>query len=329
MKSRIWLFRFLILCLSAFESGVVAWAAQLSDEEPIRIVQLIQGNQFRRMYPDAVTGLLESVSAQTTLNVDPDPLVIESFDDPAIFKHPFIYVNYSDRSDWELTESEKQALKRYIDRGGFIFIDAGISASFLGDKTGTGQGQSFAEWRVRPNLAELFNEIVPETSFRPLPRSHGLFRSFHVGLPDSSVLPDTVQEFVVNEKWPQGSYSSMGLEVDGRLAVLAMPIVAMGWGRNEVGKWTTRIGFRIRESAEGLSDRLSEAYASGEPFEVTREDGRADIIYTQNQTMPSWVQEAGGDWRVFQYHYSQEISDYAHVFYTQLGVNIVVYVFTQ
>jgi|TARA_B110000037_G_scaffold211975_1_gene264178 hypothetical protein len=148
-------------------------------------------------------------------------------------------------------------------------------------------------------------------------------------LPDSSVLPDTVQEFVVNEKWPQGSYSSMGLEVDGRLAVLAMPIVAMGWGRNEVGKWTTRIGFRIRESTEGLSDRLSEAYASGEPFEVTREDGRADIIYTQNQTMPSWVQEAGGDWRVFQYHYSQEISDYAHVFYTQLGVNIVVYVFTQ
>ena len=182
---------------------------------------------------------------------------------------------------------------------------------------------------MRPNLAELFKEIVPETSFRPLPRSHGLFRSFHVGLPDSSVLPDTVQEFVVNEKWPQGSYSSMGLEVDGRLAVLAMPIVAMGWGRNEVGKWTTRIGFRIRESAEGLSDRLSEAYASGEPFEVTREDGRADIIYTQNQTMPSWVQEAGGDWRVFQYHYSQEISDYAHVFYTQLGVNIVVYVFTQ
>ena len=329
MKSRIWLFRFLILCLSAFESGVVAWAAQLSDEEPIRIVQLIQGNQFRRMYPDAVTGLLESVSAQTTLNVDPDPLVIESFDDPAIFKHPFIYVNYSDRSDWELTESEKQALKRYIDRGGFIFIDAGISASFLGDKNGPGQGQSFAEWRVRSDLVELFKEIVPETSFRPLPRTHGLFRSFHAGLPDSSVLPDTVQEFVVNEKWPQGSYSSMGLEVDGRLAVLAMPIVAMGWGRNEVGKWTTRIGFRIRESAEGLSDRLSEAYASGEPFEVTREDGRADIIYTQNQTMPSWVQEAGGDWRVFQYHYSQEISDYAHVFYTQLGVNIVVYVFTE
>ncbi|MGK0238140.1 MAG: hypothetical protein ACI92G_001604 [Candidatus Pelagisphaera sp.] len=329
MKSRIWLFRFLILCLSAFESGVVTWAAQPSDEEPIRIVQLIQGNQFRRMYPDAVTGLLESVSAQTTLNVDPDPLVIESFDDPAIFKHPFIYVNYSDRPDWELSESEKQALKRYIARGGFIYIDAGISASFLGDKNGPGQGQSFAEWRVRSDLVELFKEIVPETSFRPLPRTHGLFRSFHAGLPDSSVLPDTVQEFVVNEKWPQGSYSSMGLEVDGRLAVLAMPIVAMGWGRNEVGKWTTRIGFRIRESAEGLSDRLSEAYASGEPFEVTREDGRADIIYTQNETMPSWVQEAGGGWRVFQYHYSQEISDYAHVFYTQLGVNIVVYVFTE
>ena len=78
-----------------------------------------------------------------------------------------------------------------------------------------------------------------------------------------------------------------------------------------------------------MSDRLSEAYASGVPFEVTREDGRTDIIYTQNEGMASWVQEAGGDWRVFQYHYSQEISDYAHIFYTQLGVNIFVYVFTQ
>ena len=328
MKSRSWLLHLLIFCLSIFEFGVAALAENSSDEAPVRIVQLIQGNQFKRMYPDALTGLLESVSAQTTLNVDPDPLVIESFDDPSIFKHPFIYINYSDRQDWQLTESEKQALKRYIERGGFIFIDAGISASFLGTQNARSQGQSFAEWRVRPDLAELFKEIVPETSFRPLPRSHGLFRSFHVGLPDSSLLPDTVREFVVNEKWPQGSYSSMGLDVDGRLAVLAMPVIAMGWGRTEVGKWTRSIGFRIRESAEGLSDRLSEAYASGEPFEVTREDGRTDIIYTQNQAMASWVQEAGGDWRVFQYHYSQEISDYAHIFYTQLGVNIVVYAFT-
>ena len=329
MSPRIWLLHLSIYCLSIFEFGGIAVAETSSGQESIRIVQLIQGNQLRRMYPEALTGLIESVSTQTTLNVDPDPLVIESFDDPAIFKHPFIYVNYGDRQDWQLAESEKQALKRYIERGGFIFIDAGISASFLGNQTSRAQGQSFAEWRVRPNLAELFKEIVPETGFQPLPRSHGLFRSFHVGLPDSSVLPDTVREFVVNEKWPQGSYSAMGLEVEGRLAVLAMPIIAMGWGRNEVGRWTRSIGFRIRESAEGLSDRLSEAYASGEPFEVTREDGRTDIIYTQNEGMASWVQEAGGDWRVFQYHYSQEISDYAHVFYTQLGVNIFVYVFTQ
>jgi len=329
MKSRNRLLSSLVVCLSIFKFGAVVLAEEPSGEEPIRIVQLIQGDQFRRLYPEALTGLLESVSAQTTLNVDPDPLVIESFDDPAIFKHPFIYVNYGDRQDWQLTESEKQALKHYIVRGGFLFIDAGISASFLGNQNTRSQGQSFAEWRVRPNLAELFKEIVPESSFRPLPRSHALFRSFHVGLPDSSLLPDTVREFVVNEKWPQGSYSSMGLEVDGRLAVLAMPIIAMGWGRDEVGRWTRSIGFRIRESAEGLSDRLTEAYASGEPFEVTREDGRTDIIYTQNQAMPSWVQEASGDWRVFQYHYSQEISDYAHVFYTQLGVNIFVYAFTR
>ena len=303
--------------------------APLREPDPIRIVQLAQGNLVQRNYPDGLPSLLEEISKTTTLPLDPDPIFIETFDDPVIFEHPFIYVNYADREDWTLSESEKEALRDFIERGGFIYIDAGITASFLRDGGKHGQFHSFAEWRVTPELDEAFAGIFPGKSFQPLPRSHPLFRSFYSGLPDAATLPETVREFVINEKWPQGTYAAMGLNVEGRLAVLAMPILAMGWGKNDFGQWTTFIGFRIREGAEGLSDRLAEAVNTGTSFEVVREDGRKDTVYTQEAAMPAWVNEPGDTWRVFSYYYTQEISDYAHAFYTRLGVNIFVYAYTQ
>ena len=303
--------------------------APLREPDPIRIVQLAQGNLVQRNYPDGLPSLLEEISKTTTLPLDPDPIFIETFDDPVIFEHPFIYVNYADREDWTLSESEKEALRDFIERGGFIYIDAGITASFLRDGGKHGQFHSFAEWRVTPELDEAFAGIFPGKSFQPLPRSHPLFRSFYSGLPDAATLPETVREFVINEKWPQGTYAAMGLNVEGRLAVLAMPILAMGWGKNDFGQWTTFIGFRIREGAEGLSDRLAEAVNTGTSFEVVREDGRKDTVYTQEAAMPAWVNEPGETWRVFSYYYTQEISDYAHAFYTRLGVNIFVYAYTQ
>lgn len=301
------------------------------DASAIQVVQLVQGNSLHRNYADALPSLIEEIGKVTTLNLAPDPLFIETFDDPRVFQHPFLYVNFGDRPDWTLSEGEVTALRDYLKRGGFIFIDAGINADFLRQESGAGHGQfhSFAEWRVSPEVEAAFQQVFPDLRFRALSRNHELFTSFYAGLPDASILPEAVQSYVVNEKWPQGTYATMGLHVDGRLAVLAMPILAMGWGKNEQDQWTTFIGFRIREGADGLSERLAEAAYSGVRFETTREDGRKDIVYTQQAAMPAWVQEPDGDWRVFRYYYTQEISDYAHTFYTRLGVNIFVYAFTQ
>jgi len=110
--------------------------------------------------------------------------------------------------------------------------------------------------------------------------------------------------------------------------VLAMPIIAMGWGRTSLGNWETTIRFRVCESTAGLSDYLRTAAYSGSRFEVVREDGAKDIIYCQKQALPAWVNEPEGNWRVFRYYASREISDFAHVFYTQLGTNILVYALT-
>ncbi|MGE9295565.1 MAG: DUF4159 domain-containing protein [Puniceicoccales bacterium] len=294
------------------------------------ITQLVQGPVLQRNYPNALPTLLDTINDTTTFDIGLDPVFIESFADPKLLEHPVCYVNFGDRPDWELTEEEMDNLRGFLDRGGFLYIDAGINADFLRESDPAhSQSHSFAEWRVSPELETVFREIYPSARFKPLPRDHSLFRSFHAGLPDATVLPETVRDFVVNEKWPQGTYSAMGLEVDGRLAVLCMPILAMGWGKNEVDQWTTFIGFRIREGAEGLSERLSEAAYTGTRFEVVREDGRQDIIYTQEEAMPAWVQQPDGDWRVFRYYYTPEISDYAHRFYTQLGVNVFVYAFTR
>jgi hypothetical protein len=107
--------------------------------------------------------------------------------------------------------------------------------------------------------------------------------------------------------------------------VLCTPIIAMGWGKDQLGNWMTTIGFRIREGAKDLDKSLAAAAYSGESFETRREDGEMDIIYCQPRTKPAWVKEPSGRWRIFRFYHSREISEFAHVFYTQLGTNIVVH----
>jgi hypothetical protein len=137
-----------------------------------------------------------------------------------------------------------------------------------------------------------------------------------------------VRSYVINEKWPQGTYSMVALTVNGRIAVLATPIIAMGWGKNQLGAWESTIGFRIREGAPNLSELLQRAANTGETFPVAREDGGQDQVFCQPEGMPAWVREPDGTYRVFRYYHSREISDFAHLFYSQLGFNILLYALT-
>ena len=297
-------------------------------QTPVRVAQVRPGAARTRHYPSGLPSLLERVARETTLQVIPEPVILASFEDNALFAHPFIYVNFADRPDWTFSEAERANLRHYLERGGFLFIDAGINAEFLRDNVELGQHHSFAEWDACPALKDAFADLFPGRLFRALPRSHPLFRSFYRGLPDTEALPDTVRTFVEEEKWPDGTYSAVGLTVKGRLAVLVTPILAMGWGKNSLGGWETTIRFRIRESTTGLSEYLKTAAYTGARFEVRREDGGSDVVYCQQRFLPAWVREPDDRWRVFRYYGSREISDFAHVFYTRLGINIVVYALT-
>ena len=298
------------------------------DQAIVRVAQLVSGQALRRRYAYALPSLLQHVEDTTTLRVLPEPVVIESFEDRRVFESPFIYANFADRTDWTFTVGEVANLKAYLERGGFLFIDAGISAEFLREHVELGQHHSFGEWDACPELKQAFSVVYPDREFRPLKRSHPIFRIFYKGLPDTDMLPDTVRTFVEEEKWPDGTYSAVGIKVNGRLAVLATPIIAMGWGRNSLGHWVTTIRFRVREGTAGLADYLKTAAYSGVRFEVVREDSAKDVIYCQKRALPAWVSEPGESWRVFRYYGSREISDFAHIFYTRLGTNILVYALT-
>jgi len=294
----------------------------------VKIAQLIQGQPLRRAYPYAVATLLQSLNERTTVKVETQPTIISSFEDPQIFNFPLIYVNAADRHDWLFPPAEADNLRKYLERGGFVYIDAGINAEFLRGSASAGQHHSFADWDASPELKEAFKEVFPEKEFEPLNRKHPIFRSFYEGLPDASGLPDTVRQFVVNEKWPEGSYSTVAMTVKDRIAVIATPVVSMGWGKNAVGNWSSTIRFRIREAPPDLNSILPTAIVTGPKYPVTREDGRQDWVFCQGDTLPAWVEEASSNWRVFRYYPGLQISEYAHVFYTRLGINFVAYALT-
>jgi hypothetical protein len=321
---------FLFILLNFIQLRGVEKAGKQRDEGSLRIIQLLRQENSVRRYPDALPSLLKMLNEQSSARFDTDPLFINNLTDERLFENPILYINCDEQPNLEFPVEERDALRRYLELGGFLYLDAGIKASFLGADL----GHSYAAWEERPEVRDLFAQVFPEKTFIPLSRDHDIFRTFFSGLPKNEDLkiqesqkrlPETVLTFVEREKWPQATYSFVGLKVNGRLACVASPICAMGWGRDEFGAWIPPISFRIRESAENFDENLEVASFSGDTYEVTREDGLKDIIYSESGQRPAWVQEPNGKWRIFKYYSGEEISNYAHAFYSRLGMNVFLY----
>jgi hypothetical protein len=295
------------------------------NKDSVSIMQLVQGEPDARYHPDGLETLLQHLNDYTSMNVNPEPVFIQSFEDERLLDYPVCFVNFADRQDWTFSDKEADNLRVYLERGGFLFIDAGINTEFLAGDPRYGQFHSFADWKVSPVIEESFRKVFPAKQFKPVERNHAIFRSFFAGLPDPSILPDTVRDYVIQEKWPQGTYSLMGLEVNDHLGVVCSPVISMGWGKNRLGNWSSYISFRIRAASGGLSERLENAAVPGRSFKATREDGQEETIFCEQEAMPAWVKEPDGKYRIFSYYGSREISDYAHVYFTRLGINIFTY----
>ena len=101
---------------------------------------------------------------------------------------------------------------------------------------------------------------------------------------------EAIKDFVENEKWPQGTYSFLGLHVEDRLAVLATQ--SLPW----VGAKTRQvIGLApSRFALERVPDGVCGLHPTMVKFEASREDGLKDVVYSQVGQLPAWVEEPNG-----------------------------------
>ena len=118
---------------------------------------LRQENSVRR-YPDALPSLLKMLNEQTHAKFDTDPLFIDTLTDERLFENPILYVNCDEQPNLEFPKEERDALRRYMELGGFVYLDAGIKASFLGADL----GHSYAAWEERPEVRDLFTLVFPK-----------------------------------------------------------------------------------------------------------------------------------------------------------------------
>lgn len=108
-------------------------------------------------YPDSDLNFSYRLHELTSLQVDPDPLVLD-IDGQALTDYPFVYL--IEPGEIALADEEAAALRKYLLNGGFLMVD---------DFWGTEEW----DWFYR----EGFKKVFPEEKFEPkeLPLEHPIF----------------------------------------------------------------------------------------------------------------------------------------------------------
>lgn len=150
-------------------------------------------------------------------------------DDPRIFESPFLYWS-GDRAFAPLSEAEVVGLRRFLELGGFLFVD---------DASPDAPGFDAS---VRRELAR----ALPRDRVRPLPRDHTIYRSFFL-------VPRPIGRV-------RGPIELEGITLNDRLAVVvSRHDVGGALARDNLGNWqhpVTPGGDGQREMATRLAVNL-------------------------------------------------------------------------
>lgn len=114
------------------------------------------GGRWATDYPDSDLNFSYRLQQLTSLEVNPDGLVLE-LTDPELFNYPFIYI--VEPGDLVFTEEEVVALRQYLLNGGFLMVD-----DFWGQE----------EWY---NFYYEMKRVFPDREPVELPLSHPIFRA--------------------------------------------------------------------------------------------------------------------------------------------------------
>jgi len=115
-----------------------------------------RGGDWATDYPDSDLNFSYRLHQLTSLEVDPDGVVLE-LTDPRLFDYPFIY--FLEPGRLVFSDDEIKCLRRYLLNGGFLMVD-----DFWGE----------AEWE---NFYYEIKRVFPEREPRELPLSHPIFHA--------------------------------------------------------------------------------------------------------------------------------------------------------
>ena len=107
--------------------GVPDWEVDAEfPEDVFRFVRLQYDShhgwgKWRTDYPDSDLNLSFRLQQLTSLKVNPDPIILD-LSDPRLFDYPMIYI-VEPGSGLGLTDDDVSTLRRYLDNGGFVFVD--------------------------------------------------------------------------------------------------------------------------------------------------------------------------------------------------------------
>lgn len=111
-------------------------------------------------YPQIYGAIFDEIEKLTDIPVYREREIV-TLNDDRHYEYPFLLV--MGNSELRLTEEQKQRLRRFIDRGGFVFFD-----DSLADTAGP-FGRS---------VKTLMEQLYPSRSFYFLPPDHAVYRSF-------------------------------------------------------------------------------------------------------------------------------------------------------
>jgi len=136
--------------------------------------------------PSAEVNLLDFMKRETTIKVNPEYVFVDVSSND-IFNYPFLFI--TGHGNIVLSETEVERLKKYVEQGGFIYIDD--------------------DYGIDKPIRREFKKVFPNQDFVELPFNHNIYHSFY----DFKYGPPKIHEH--NNKPPQG----FGLFVGKRLAV--------------------------------------------------------------------------------------------------------------
>ncbi|MEM1355986.1 MAG: DUF4159 domain-containing protein [Planctomycetota bacterium] len=156
---------------------------------PIRVALLTYGQQQ--------TGICFADAFLATYSRETGQQLHRSFDSVALdseelFDYPFVVL--SGERAFEPTPAEKENLKRYLDRGGFLLASAGCS------------NNAWAQ-----GFVAMMSELFGQTPLKPIPNDHLLFHTLYDI--DS-----------IDARKPGGRVAIYGYSVDSQLRVLFSPL---------------------------------------------------------------------------------------------------------